>query len=548
MPQAYGAGKNALEAYAKLPEEAKPPRQPAHAGPASQIGIAIAQDAARCHPELWPKFTATWAREDECTACLTCGAKFGCCTSTKFCYRCGQAHCLACLSNKHAVSASKIYSSHPVPVCKFCFDYETKRDAFYATQLAVLQKGAVFLKYPNSIGMARHRIVRYSTKTRRIIWHGEHEAPKPDAFINLDDIVTITEGHNTPDFRKYGDKANEHLCFSVCAAHRSLDLQASSTPQLHTWRNALEALLLFEPRSTPQERRADEMRQHKEQEKAMAQEQSRQAQQQNRDSRRAKTENIRANGIQVLRSAAVFPDLRRNGCIFDRYTRTRRDKIPANFVTLMTPSGRLGRQLKPSTTDGRVPGGALQRPSGTVKINSSLTNSENPRSGEVPELNPAPTRPRMDDLVSALEGVQFVPDPAPGQPAPADPAPATGQPAPADPAPAPDQPAPADPAPNQPDPAPDQPAPADPAPGQPDPDPARGQPAPPPNPFEWSLYDTFPRESPIMPADRARDHYVVVRIDSSILEELETGDWEMRRRVLQIDETNFYDGSYHYNG
>eukprot|EP00808_Paulinella_micropora_P026906 g59700.t1 len=59
----------------------------------------------------------------------------------------------------------------------------------------------------------------------------------------------------------------------------------------------------------------------------------------------------------------------------------------------------------------------------------------------------------MDDLASALEGVQFDPaEPAPGQPAPAEPAPADpAEPAPAEPAPG--QPAPAEPAPGQPAPA-----------------------------------------------------------------------------------------------
>eukprot|EP00808_Paulinella_micropora_P015542 g81313.t1 len=53
--------------------------------------------------------------------------------------------------------------------------------------------------------------------------------------------------------------------------------------------------------------------------------------------------------------------------------------------------------------------------------------------------------PRMDDLASALEGVQLVPDPAPGQPVPAEPNQA--EPNPADPVPA--DPVPADPVPDQ---------------------------------------------------------------------------------------------------
>ena len=30
------------------------------------------------------------------------------------------------------------------------------------------------------------------------------QAPKPDGWVGLDDLVTITEGLNTPNFRKYG--------------------------------------------------------------------------------------------------------------------------------------------------------------------------------------------------------------------------------------------------------------------------------------------------------------------------------------------------------
>eukprot|EP00808_Paulinella_micropora_P001262 g18065.t1 len=92
----------------------------------------------------------------------------------------------------------------------------------------------------------------------------------------------------------------------------------------------------------------------------------------------------------------------------------------------------------------------------------------------------------MDDLASALEGVQFDPaEPAPGQPAPADQAPAD----PADPA----EPAPAEPAPGQPapaEPAPGQPAPAEPAPGQP----APAEPAP-AIPGPWVKYENIPDDT-----------------------------------------------------
>jgi len=131
----------------------------------------------------------------------------------------------------------------------------------------MLVKGAIFTKCPTSIGQLKQRIVRYTEETQSFTWHGEGKAPKPEAYFAIEDIVQINLGQNTKAFREFGDPRLAKLSFSICGTERTLDLSCANEKILKEWVGAIEALLIFVPHSTPQERakekkKSDKIEQH----------------------------------------------------------------------------------------------------------------------------------------------------------------------------------------------------------------------------------------------------------------------------------------------
>eukprot|EP00455_Lapot_gusevi_P001917 TRINITY_DN10733_c0_g2_i3.p1 TRINITY_DN10733_c0_g2~~TRINITY_DN10733_c0_g2_i3.p1 ORF type:complete len:548 (+),score=148.06 TRINITY_DN10733_c0_g2_i3:155-1798(+) len=65
----------------------------------------------------------------------------------------------------------------------------------------------------------------------------------PDSFIALDDIVGIVPGIKAGVLRKLSDDNLQHVCFSIVAGHRTLDLQAESVKERDRWVQGLAHIL-----------------------------------------------------------------------------------------------------------------------------------------------------------------------------------------------------------------------------------------------------------------------------------------------------------------
>jgi hypothetical protein len=105
-----------------------------------------------------------------------------------------------------------------------------------------LQNGAKFLKYGRS-GRPKQRYVIVAD-SGYLHWSGAemdpHAVVPSSSYLSPMDVIAITRGQKTEIFHKHGSATSDPAhCFSIVAAKRTLDLEASSEEQRDAWVSAL---------------------------------------------------------------------------------------------------------------------------------------------------------------------------------------------------------------------------------------------------------------------------------------------------------------------
>lgn len=195
----------------------------------------------------------TWQDDDSVSNCTHCNAAFSMMKRKHHCRRCGKIFCGDCSNKKRKLPTYGLIEA--VRLCDACNDWELGRLHYEEKQLPILVEGGVFKKHAGGLGRPGPRVVRLTRDKTGFTWHAEDKKPKPESVIYIAEIKNVKPGMTTDAFKRTGNKDLKHLCFSIIAEGRTLDLECDDNNTQQTWVAAIKACLLYGRDTNPTERK-----------------------------------------------------------------------------------------------------------------------------------------------------------------------------------------------------------------------------------------------------------------------------------------------------